>query len=120
MALCHCDSSIDRMSRRIEDELVKAQIQPPAKFETNVRHRCGSLESKTFVQGHAAGIGRIDAADQDVVILLPGALDDLFEQELSDPSTPICLRHVQRMLDGVFVGRNWAQRAGACNANKMT
>ena len=68
---------IDWFQRSFECELVERQIKPPPELETGLLDGARVNEAKLCMQGNAAFVRRIDAADQDMDILCFGASDKL-------------------------------------------
>ena len=77
------------------------------------------VKPELLVQPDAHGVGRVDAAYQDVVVLLFGGLDDGLEQRASHALAAKTRIHVDRMLDGVLVGRPFAELAIAGEAQQF-
>ena len=63
-----CISTINRVQRCLQRELVEGQIQPAPKLEADLRHLAHMLKAQTLVQRNAAFVGGINRADDGVHI----------------------------------------------------
>ena len=99
------------MQRRFEHPLVELQIKPALELEAGVTNCTAQLETHLAVQRDARLIVRVDATNQGVIVLVPGSTDQLHQHSLADPPTAMSTLDVDRVLDGVLVGRPVAERS---------
>src|SRR5688572_27176751 len=103
-------SPVNGLRGRLENQLVEIEVQPAAELEPGLFDASAEFEAESCVQSDADGVLCIDAADQGVVLLLPGPLDDRRQQGLSDAATAAILVHVDGVLHGVLVRRPRSER----------
>src|SRR5688572_8658404 len=106
-------SSVHGLCRSIENELVEIEIEPAAELEAGVPDTAAELESESLVERDADVVGGIDAANHVVILLFSRSRDERLEQQFPDAPSTAVLVHVDRVLDGVLVGRpvsEWAVR----------
>src|SRR5574337_232299 len=63
-------SAVHWIGRRVQQQLVEAQIQPAAELEPHLRQRTDTLEAQALVQRNASRVGGIDPTHHGVHIVL--------------------------------------------------
>src|SRR5262245_1024728 len=79
-------SSVRRVRRRGQYQLIKREIQPSAKLETGLPNRAAIAKSQTLVQADADRIGGVNTSYEYVITLTLGRSDDLLQHTLPNPS----------------------------------
>jgi hypothetical protein len=72
--------TVDRVSWCGEYQLVEAEVEPLAKFESGLVEGAGVGEAEFLVEGDAGGVGHVDRADHGVIFLGLGSGDELLEE----------------------------------------
>src|SRR5256885_1214459 len=55
-------SSVDGIRRRLQDQLIKREVEPAAEFEAGLSDGAAMGETGALVQADAEGVGGVDAA----------------------------------------------------------
>ena len=92
------------MRGSLQQQLIKAQVQPSAKFEAHLLEGPRVHEAELPVQRDARCVVDVDTADQDVILPLRCRLDPMPEERASDTLTAAIFVDIDRVLDGVLIG----------------
>src|SRR5580765_220928 len=105
ISLSRCSKSpFNRIMRCGQDQLIKYEIQPAAKFETGLPNGAAMHKSETLVKTDAYRVGGVDRSDENVITLLLGGSYDFLQEQLPDASPAKTRIHIHRVLDRIFIG----------------
>lgn len=96
-------STVNRINRRVEDELIESQIKPAPKLKSSLVNRASVSETELFMQCNTGPIGDVDAAHHQMILLHLGSINQALQEGLADAPSAMIFVDVYRVFDRVLV-----------------